>query len=87
MRIWDVKTGKPQHLADATGRQITTISVQPQGSLIAAAGVAPRVALWNWKSRQVVHEIDVPQFGDVRALSPGCGARIRRAAIDVGTGN
>jgi len=63
IQIWDVESGESQHPADATDRQIMTFSAQPQGDLIAAAGVAPRVALWDVESRQVAHEIDVSKGG------------------------
>jgi WD40 repeat protein len=63
MRIWDIQSGKSQRLAEATGQQITAISAQPHGNLIAVAGVAPRVALWDWRSGQVVNEIGVAEGG------------------------
>jgi WD40 repeat protein len=60
LRTWDVQTGESRQLSDATGQEITTVSAQRPGNLIAAAGVAPRFALWNWESGRVIHEIDVP---------------------------
>ena len=63
LRIWDIESGESQRLADATGQEIMTISAQRRGNLIAAAGAAPRVALWDGQSGQVIHEIDVPPGG------------------------
>lgn len=71
LRIWNIDSGASQQLADATGREIMTISAQRRGNLIAAAGVAPCVILCDKESRQVIDEIDVPQSGIVVvAFSP-----------------
>jgi WD40 repeat protein len=74
MRIWDIQTGESQLLADASGRQITTISAQRQGHLIAVAGVAPRVALWDWQSGKLVHEIGVAE-GRIAAVAFSASGR------------
>ena len=83
LRIWDVETGEPQHLADANGREIMTISAQCRDNLIAAAGVAPRVALWDCESGQVTHEIDVPQ-GGIRVVAFSSSGRQLAVATDLG---
>ena len=83
LRVWDIETGESQHLADATGREIKTISAQRRGNLIAVASVAPRVALWDRESGQIVHEIDVPR-GRIAVVAFSSSGRKLTVATELG---
>jgi WD40 repeat protein len=63
VRLWNIETGRSQDLASGPSAEITTLSVHPEGRLIAAAGVAPHVALWDVVSGQRLYEIRLAEGG------------------------
>lgn len=83
IRVWNLESGQSRTLAEPDGREITCISILHGGNLIAAAGVAPRVGLWDGESGDLLREISVPQSG-ITEVTFSCSGRMLAVATRFG---
>ena len=76
LRIWNIESGESQSLTDPTGQEITTVSAQPGGNLIAAGALAPQVTLWDWQTGQAVQKIGIAEGGSAVVAFSSSGRQL-----------
>lgn len=62
-QIWNLETGESKPFAIGAGRTVKSVSVQPNGKLLAGGGSEPNVVLWDVDSLAVVRELPLPPTG------------------------
>lgn len=61
--VWNLESGDSKPLALEPTRTIRSVSVQPNGKLLAGAGSEPSVVMWDSDSFAVVRELPIPPTG------------------------
>ena len=61
VRIWDTETGESTDLSQGPNGEVSAVSVDLQGDLIAVATIEERVLLWDGETGEQVGEIHVPE--------------------------
>jgi eukaryotic-like serine/threonine-protein kinase len=79
LRRWDLNTGRSQRFGEGRTEHLArTLSLRPQGDLLAAAGTGPAVVLWNIADGSVRRELPIARTG---ALSLQFSPSGRRLAV------
>ena len=62
-QVWNLETGESKPFATGAGRSVTSVSVQPNGKLLAGGGSEPAVVLWDSDSLSVIRELSTQPTG------------------------
>jgi len=76
MRVWDAEMGRPQAIDESFSSRARTISVQPRGRLIAAAGTEAHATVWDSETHRFVRELPAAPTGALAVQFSPSGRRL-----------